>query len=112
MTTCPVVSENQNISLSSHTARLNASRSPSCTFFVPTGYINDRKLNWWDRISIILAQARRDGVEVELRRGEDLRVERRRIFAVAVEVERRAEVTAVDVIALVLQQHLPGNRRN
>lgn len=28
------------------------------TFFVPTGYINDRKLFWWERIAIILDRAR------------------------------------------------------
>lgn len=28
------------------------------TFFVSTGYINDRKLYWWERIAIILSQAR------------------------------------------------------
>ncbi len=29
------------------------------TFFVPTGYVNDRKLYWWERIAICLSQARR-----------------------------------------------------
>jgi peptidoglycan/xylan/chitin deacetylase (PgdA/CDA1 family) len=29
------------------------------TFFVPTGYVNDRKLFWWERIAFILAQARK-----------------------------------------------------
>jgi len=29
------------------------------TFFVPTGYINDRKLYWWERIAIILSQGQR-----------------------------------------------------
>jgi len=28
------------------------------TFFVATGYINDRKLYWWERIAICLSQAR------------------------------------------------------
>jgi peptidoglycan/xylan/chitin deacetylase (PgdA/CDA1 family) len=28
------------------------------TFFVTTGYINDRKLYWWERIAICLSQAR------------------------------------------------------
>ena len=28
------------------------------TFFVPTGYINDRKMYWWERIAIILNQGR------------------------------------------------------
>jgi peptidoglycan/xylan/chitin deacetylase (PgdA/CDA1 family) len=29
------------------------------TFFVASGFINDRKLYWWERIAIILSQARR-----------------------------------------------------
>jgi peptidoglycan/xylan/chitin deacetylase (PgdA/CDA1 family) len=29
------------------------------TFFVPTGYIKDRKLFWWERIALILSQGRR-----------------------------------------------------
>lgn len=34
------------------------------TFFVPTGYINDRKLFWWERIAIILDRGTRDHVTV------------------------------------------------
>lgn len=34
------------------------------TFFVPTGYINDRKLFWWERIAIILDRGIRDRVTV------------------------------------------------
>jgi len=30
------------------------------TFFVPTGYINDRKLFWWERIAIILDRGKTD----------------------------------------------------
>src|SRR4051794_32130563 len=28
------------------------------TFFIATGYVTDRKLYWWERIAIVLAQAR------------------------------------------------------
>jgi peptidoglycan/xylan/chitin deacetylase (PgdA/CDA1 family) len=34
------------------------------TFFVTTGYINDRKLYWWERIALILSQARRPTAEI------------------------------------------------
>jgi peptidoglycan/xylan/chitin deacetylase (PgdA/CDA1 family) len=34
------------------------------TFFVPTGFINDRKLYWWERIAIILGQARRNTASI------------------------------------------------
>lgn len=30
------------------------------TFFVPTGYVSDRKLYWWERIAICLSQARKE----------------------------------------------------
>src|SRR5690349_9122872 len=29
------------------------------TFFIPTAYINDRRLYWWERIAFILSQARK-----------------------------------------------------
>ena len=35
------------------------------TFFVPTGYIKDRKLYWWERIAIILAQGRRQTATIQ-----------------------------------------------
>ncbi len=38
------------------------------TFFVPTGYINDRKLYWWERIAIILRQARRQSATIQFPR--------------------------------------------
>ncbi|HSD90554.1 MAG TPA: polysaccharide deacetylase family protein [Kofleriaceae bacterium] len=28
------------------------------TFFVPTGFVNDRKLYWWERVAVVLGQAR------------------------------------------------------
>lgn len=34
------------------------------TFFVPTGYITDRKLYWWERIAICLSQTRRRSVKL------------------------------------------------
>jgi peptidoglycan/xylan/chitin deacetylase (PgdA/CDA1 family) len=34
------------------------------TFFVPTGFVNDRKLYWWERIAIILSQARRNTASI------------------------------------------------
>ena len=33
-------------------------------FFVPTGYINDRKLYWWERIALCLSQARRGSATI------------------------------------------------
>lgn len=44
------------------------------TFFVPSGYITDRKLFWWERVALILAQAHKQRakitfpVELELER--------------------------------------------
>jgi peptidoglycan/xylan/chitin deacetylase (PgdA/CDA1 family) len=34
------------------------------TFFVTTGYINERKLYWWERIALVLSQARRPTAEI------------------------------------------------
>jgi peptidoglycan/xylan/chitin deacetylase (PgdA/CDA1 family) len=34
------------------------------TFFVSTGYINDRKLYWWERIALILSHARRTTAQI------------------------------------------------
>ncbi len=38
------------------------------TFFVPTGYINDRKLYWWERIAIVLSQGRRNTATIQFPR--------------------------------------------
>ena len=45
------------------------------TFFVATGYINERKLYWWERIALILSQAR--AARRELTYPEPLELDRR-----------------------------------
>lgn len=42
------------------------------TFFVPTGYINDRKLFWWERIAIILSQGKRNTATITFPRPFDI----------------------------------------
>ena len=34
------------------------------TFFIPTTYINDRKLYWWERIALVLSQARKPSATI------------------------------------------------
>ncbi len=46
------------------------------TFFVSTGHINERKLYWWERIALILSQARRATAEIT--------------YPKAIELDRRA----------------------
>jgi peptidoglycan/xylan/chitin deacetylase (PgdA/CDA1 family) len=42
------------------------------TFFVSTGYINERKLYWWERIALILSQARRTTAQITYPRSLEL----------------------------------------
>lgn len=43
------------------------------TFFVPTGFVTDRKLYWWERIAICLSQARRDAETIAFPRRIEVR---------------------------------------
>lgn len=43
------------------------------TFFVATGYVNDRKLYWWERIAICLSQARRESATIMFPRTVEVR---------------------------------------
>lgn len=42
------------------------------TFFIPSGYVSERKLFWWERIALLLAQARVDKVSLTYPKPIDL----------------------------------------